>query len=163
MAKETVEVTAEWDFDLDTEKARPRLVSLLFFDYANETADRKLNLAGVFDRLFVDTETKKSVPIGVFVRVAEAYDSPVFVNIVSPEKKAVGGFAFSVSRKDVKEKIGDKFAMFQILARVEFETPVEGTYWFNVAFDGNSLGGCPLVVEFRNFKEVRDGITRGDA
>jgi hypothetical protein len=154
-------LTSEWPFELDKEKATPRLVALLFFDYANETADRKLNLAGIFDRLFVDKETKKTVPIGVFVRTAETVDSSVYVSIISPEKKAVGGFAFSIPRK-AAEVEGKKYALFQMLARIQFDAPVEGTYWFNVAFDGKSLGGCPLVVEFRNFKETKDGITRGD-
>lgn len=162
MPEEAATITAEWAFDLETEKGRPRLVSLLFFDYANETGDRKLNLSGVFDRLFVDKETKKTIPFGVFVRVAQAYDSPVFVTIVSPENKPAGGFAFSVARKDVESQTGNKFAMFQIMARVRFEAPVEGTYWFDVAFDGKSLGGCPLVVEFRDLKETKDGVTRGD-
>jgi hypothetical protein len=159
---EVASLVSEIPLDLDAEKAMPRLVALLFFDYGNETADRKLNLVGVFDRLFVDEETKKTVPIGVFLRTAQTVDLPVYVSIISPEKKAVGGLQFSIAREST-EVDGRKHLMFQMLARIQFEAPVEGTYWFNVAFDGKSLGGCPLQIEFRNFKEVQEGITRGDA
>jgi hypothetical protein len=155
-------LTSEWPFDLDEEKVMPRLVALLFFDYGNETADHKLNLSGIFDRIFVDKVAKKTVPIGVFVRTAETFDTPVYVSIVSPESKPVGGFAFSIPRKDAQQASGQKYAMFQIMARIQFDAPVEGTYWFNIAFNGKLLGGCPLVVEFRDFKEIKDGITRGD-
>jgi len=160
------ELVSEISLDVDAEKATPRMVALLFFDYANLTGDGKLNLAGVFDRLFVDRETKKTVPIGIFIRVAETVGSTVFVTIHSPDKKVAAGFAFAVPSENVELKDarreGEKHLMFQMLARVQFDAPAEGTYWVNVGFDGKSIGGCPLVIEFRDANEMQE-ITRGDA
>ena len=154
------EVSINFDFGSEIEK--PRLVSLLFFDFANQTSDGKVNLSGIFDRLLVSPETKKTVPIGIFVRTARTYDSPVTVSIISPGKKPVGGFAFTMTRQEREAQGGKGDGMMQILARVQFDAPSEGEYWFAVGFDGQTIGGCPLLVEFRE-KEIGEEITRGDA
>jgi hypothetical protein len=114
--------------DLASKTREPRLVSFLFFDYANETTDRKVNLLGLFDRLYVDQETKRTVPVGIFVRTGNTFDSPVNVQIADPEGKVVGGFSFEVSRAQAEKTT--KIGQMQIMARIQFNTPVVGTYWF---------------------------------
>ncbi len=148
--------------DIDSEKATPHLVALLFFDYANSTGDGKLNLAGIFDRIFVDREAKQTAPVGVFIRTTETVDSPVRVTIISPENEVAGGFHYKIPRKDMVLPGGQKHIMMQMVASVQFNTPVEGTYWVDVSFNEKSLGGSPLKVEFAETKESKNGTTRGD-
>ena len=147
--------------DIAKEREKPRLVAILFYDNGNQTDDRKITLAGMFDRLFVDLSEKKTVPFGIFVRTAKTFDAPVRVAIVSPDNKVVGGFTFTTYSKDAPK--GEKPNMTQLVGRVRFNAPVEGDYWFDVSFNGQSLGGCPLKVEFKDLKELIDGYTRGDA
>ena len=140
---------------------KPRLVAILFFDFANQTETQKLNLNGIFDRVFVDINEKKTVPFGVFVRTARTLDSPVQVAIVSPKNKLAGGFRFTVNSADLG---GKKPELIQFVGNVSFATPVEGLYWFDVSYEGKPLGGCYLQVEFKDLKEfIKDGATRGDA
>lgn len=144
--------------NLDPEQ--PRLVAILFFDYSNQTEAGKLNLNGIFDRLFVDTKEKRTVPFGIFVRTAKTLDAPVQVAILTPKRKPTGGIAFSVNSADLGDQKPD---MVQFLGNVQFDAPVEGNYWFDVSFRGERLGGCPLKIEFKDFKELIDGHRRGDA
>ncbi|HKZ79363.1 MAG TPA: hypothetical protein VJ124_13900 [Pyrinomonadaceae bacterium] len=42
------------------ERKRPRLLSILFCDFASFTIDKKVNLLGIFDRIYVHPEQKKT-------------------------------------------------------------------------------------------------------
>ncbi len=155
MADETVTDIAA-SFDIEATKAVARLSALLFFDYANQTGDGKVNLLGVFDRIFVDTDEKKTLPFGVFVRTHETLDSPVKVSVISPENKAVGNFQYELARKDVVLPEGQKFVMMQVMLQVHFDAPLEGSYWVDVSFQGQSLGGAPLTVAYRDLKKLKE-------
>ena len=146
--------------DVTVEREKSRLVAILFFDFANQTDTRKLNLNGVFDRLFVDLKEKKTVPFGVLVRTAKTLDFPVQVAILAPNGTIAGGFVFSVKSEEIGNQKPD---MIQFVGNVQFIAPVEGDYWFDVSFKGKSIGGCPLKIEFRDLKELINGHTRGDA
>lgn len=147
------------DVDVKKERGKPRLVSLLFFDYSNVTKTDKLNLLGVYDQIYVDHITKKTTPIGVFVRVCKAWEFPITVTIFDPDNKAIGGVAFSVSaeqRMEGKDQL-------QSVGNLQFQATTEGNYWFDISYGGKSLGGAPLLLKFRDLKELVDGHTRGDA
>src|SRR5438270_374416 len=83
--------------DAAQERKKPRLVTILFFDFSNETRERKLNLLGVFDRLFVAPETKKSHQFGIFLRIAQVYNDRVEVTIYGPTGDKMGDFGFDTS------------------------------------------------------------------
>ena len=158
----TIVAPIEFTLRIDpaAEREKPRLVSILFFDYANVTTERKLNLMGIFDRIYVDQKTKKTTPIGVFIRVCKAWDAPIRATIIDPDNKPIGGLAFSVDPAQYPENKPDQL---QSLGRVEFQATVEGTYWLDISYREQSLGGAPLLVEFRDLKEIINGHTRGDA
>jgi len=157
-----VPATFALTIDPSQEREKPRLMSLLFFDYANTTLEGKLNLMGVFDRIYVDQVTKKTTPIGIFVRVCKAWDYPFRVTIISPDNKPIGGITIGgdPAKYPPDQKRPDQL---QALGRVEFQATIEGTYWIDVSYGEQSLGGGPLVLEFRNLKEMMDVHTRGDA
>lgn len=96
MAEKTIPIP-EVKIDVTVERERPRLVSLLFFDYTNSTENRKLNLLGVFDRIRVNPETMQTHPFGIFVRTGQTFDGEVNVRIIDPNGVVVAGFDFEAS------------------------------------------------------------------
>jgi hypothetical protein len=155
LANETVKDIAT-SFDIEAAKAKPVLVALLFFDYANQTSEGKVNLLGIFDRIFVDPNEKKTVPFGLFVRTNETLDSPVKIVIISPENKIVGNLEYELPRKSAPVTEKQKQVMMQVMLQVQFAAPLEGGYWFDVSFEGQSLGGAPLTVAYRDLKEIKE-------
>lgn len=155
--EKTAEFSLNVNVDVANEIDKPRVIALVFCDFFNQTKEVKLNLLGIFDRIYVEPTIKKSPRFGVFVRTAHTFVDAVEVVIYSPNKQAVAGFAFRV-KEDAAIK--DQFQM-QFIGFIEIDTPEEGLYWFNVAYQGKTIGGAGLKVEFR---EVTDGEgTRGDA
>ena len=142
-------------------KNEPSLVSLLFFNFINETKEGKVNLLGVFDRIYVDPETKVSLPFGVFVRVANAFGAPVRCDAFTPDNSFVGGLML-LAEEGFKLPDGRKPIQIQIAGHMKLTTPVEGTYWFVVSYKEKVLGACPLLVEYKDLKELESEHTRGD-
>jgi len=145
--------------DVVQERERPRLVATLFFDFSNQTVEGKHNLIGVFDRIFVSSDRKRTHSIGIYIKTAYTFDGQVQVAIFSPSNKPTGGFAFASA---TKEHDGKPLTQMQILGTVEFDTPEPGDYWFDVSYKGQSLGGVKLVVEFVEPKEGNDVNTGSD-
>lgn len=148
--------------DLVQEREKPRLLSILFFDFYSETKEGKLNLLGIFDRLFVDPSRKRTMPIGIFVRTAQAFGANIKCEIHSPEGIVTGGFNFMVPAS-ARLPDGTQPIQAQILARLEFNAPVDGTYWFAISFAGQVLGGAPLVIQYKDPKELEGEPTTGNA
>jgi hypothetical protein len=157
VAEETAAIP-EVNIDVAQEREQPCLVSLLFFDYVNQTNNRKLNLIGVFDRVRVNPETKKTHPLGVFLRTGQTYDGDVTVKVFDPNGALVAGFTFQPNVPPEQRSF-----QIQMLLRIEFETPVEGVYWFSVSYKEQTIGGAGLLVEFRKVEEAKDEHTTGDA
>jgi hypothetical protein len=151
--------------DAIKEREKPRLVSLLFFDFINETKDRKMNLIGVFDRVYVDPEVKRTHPFGIFCRVGHAFTDPLQVTIFDPSGELTGGLMFDFSKEDFDGQgyEGKKPSQIQFMGQIQFNTATEGAYWFDVSYQGQSLGGTQLLVEFKDLKEEGHERTRGDA
>lgn len=146
--------------DVAKEREKPRLVSLLFFDDANEGANAKVNLMGVFDRIWVNPETLQTHPFGIFIRTGWTFDGEVVVRILDPNGVVVGGIDYSTELPDGLER---RPFQGQVLFTLQFNVTVEGLYWFDVSFNGQSIGGTALLVEFKKIEGNKDEHTRGDA
>lgn len=136
------------DIDVALVAAKPRLESVLFVEYANQTADGKTNLIGVFDRLFIDRATKESGTFFLFVRTSETHKGVVEIVLVDPNSKPRLGVRFDGRAFPFAEP-NPYPRLMQFLDRVAFRATIEGTYWAHVTYEGKALGGAPLTVEWK--------------
>lgn len=158
MAEDTAQIPAV-NIDVAQERLKPRVVALLFFDFANQAENSKLNLLGIFDRLRVNPETKRTNPIGVFLRTSRTFDSETFITVYDPNGEMVAGASFGIDKSEA-----EKFIQTQVLIRLQFDASIEGLYWFDVSYQGSSIGGAPLLLEFKPLKDGdKDGHSSGDA
>jgi uncharacterized protein DUF6941 len=142
--------------DVSGGRTKARLLSLLFCDYSSMTDDRKMNLLGIFDRIFVHPEHRQSGRFVLYGRTAETFEDSLWVRVFDPDNEpsveikidpteVVGSF-----REDWPEGAPKQF-QFAIPIQVKFQK--SGTYWFDIAYRDYSLGGTGLVVEFRKLGE----------
>lgn len=80
----------------------------------------------------------------------------VKIVIISPENKIVGNLEYELPRKSAPVTEKQKPVMMQVMLQVQFAAPLEGGYWFDVSFEGQSLGGAPLTVAYRDLKEIEE-------
>ena len=135
-------------------RQQPRLLSLLFCDYVSRTDDKKVNLLGIFDRVFMHPEEKQAPVFFVFARVAEAYEEPLYLRVFSPDNEPQAELKFDppvmLTEPNMPKQI-------QVILKLQIGFKKTGTYWFDLSYQGNSIGGAGLVV---GHKEVgRDVIT----
>jgi hypothetical protein len=143
------------DIDVAEERLRPRLLALLFCDFASFTKDEKVNLLGVFDRVFVDPEERQSPTFIMYVRVAEALEGlthTIFGPTNQPVLQAVIG-----PPAQVKERVCNRPQQVQALIALQFKAEIEGVFWFDISYRGKSLGGAGLVVEYRKTEDKQGG------
>lgn len=150
MAEEAVTIPTI-DIDVLTQKREaPRLEAILFADYAVIGNDKKTTVAGIFDRVFVDAETRVSGRFFVFIKTAETIDEPIDIKFYDPKGNLVAGG--TASADPGQEGIRN----LAIIAPFGFGMGPEGTegpHWFEISYKGQSLGGAVLVVEFRKKEE----------
>ena len=117
---------------------------------------------GSFERFtFSPIEARVTPPFQVFIRTSQTREGRFQTTVLDPNGKIVLGLAFSVNKTSFSE---DMPATVDFLDRIQIPVPIEGTYWFDVSFNGESLGGAPLVVVFEKHEEVRDEPSKtGDA
>lgn len=145
MVEETA-VIPKINIDVAQELEKPRLVSLLFYDFANRTGNGKLNILGVFDRIIVDAEKKRTRSFGMFIKTAETHEGIIRILILDPNRQLVAALDFGLAEKEFPKD--EKYHIAQASGAIEFDTPVEGLYWFDVSYNGKSLGGTALRVDF---------------
>jgi hypothetical protein len=136
------------NIDVSQEKLKPRLVSIAFCEYANETKDKKLNLLGIFDRVNISLEGEgphHSPPLVVFVRLAETFDAPVDVVAINPAGDIVAGITLETA--EASKSAYEAYRQVQIVASIRFLLSGYGLYWFDVSYKNKSLGGTGLVIE----------------
>jgi hypothetical protein len=154
MAEQLAVPVVATNIDASQERAKPRLLSLLFCDFSNITNDGKPNLFGVFDRIFIDPKNPTTPPFVVFVRVAEVVEG-FDITIFDPNNEPAMGIK-SVARE---AKYTEGFPrQLQTALRLQFDTKKQGVFWVDVAYKGVSLGGAGLTIEFRE-TEAKDGGT----
>lgn len=127
---------------------------MLFCDYANQTAGNKTNLAGIFDRVYVHPEAKVTPPFMIFIRTAETLKSPVRVTLLDPSSEVVSTLNYDATGH---EATPDMPFYIQFLAQMQFPVTTAGVYWFDVSYGDESLGGTPLMVEFRETEDKESG------
>lgn len=148
----------EVNIDVTQEREKPRLVSVLFYDFANRTGNGKFNLSGIFDRIFVDAEKKRTRSFGMFIKTAETHEGIIRVLILDPNGQLIAALDFGLAEKEFPKD--EKYHITQASGGIEFDTPVEGLYWFDVSYNGKSLGGTALQVDFA-ISENKDGSDAG--
>jgi hypothetical protein len=138
--------------DLSTERKKPRLLSLLFCDFASITKDDKVNLLGIFDRIYIDPEQKTTPNFVIFIRVgelAEGFATTVF----GPDDLPVLQL-FSVPQEPFTPNLPRQV---QTLITLRLKVEKEGVYWFDISYRGASLGGAGLVIEYRKTEDKQSG------
>lgn len=153
MSDET-EVEPKINIDIVQERKKARLISLLFCDFASFTKDDKVNLLGIFDRVFVHPERKQTPRFALFLRTAEATQEPIQVTVFDPHDNVI--LAFNFGGEEQKFAL-DLPAHVQLLVDIQFMASMEGVYWFDVSYEGESLGGAGLVVQFRATENKEGG------
>jgi len=141
-------------FNARIEREKPRLLSLLLCGFSNFTIDKKVNLLGVFDRIYVPPENKRTPVFTLFVRTAEAIEEPLAVTLFTPDNKL--GMAFQFGGEPQVYTPGLP-AQVQLAIGIQFIAEVQGPYWFDISYKGISLGGAGLVVEHRAMEEKHGG------
>lgn len=146
------------EIDLAAGRARPRLLSLLFCDFANRTDDGKMNLIGVFDRIFVHPEERKSPPFILYGRSAQTFEDNLWVRVFDPDNEPQVEIKFDPPSKEQVEAIKihrdpDAPDQFQFYIPIQMTFKKEGTFWFDVSYRNFSLGGAGLVIRFRKLGE----------
>lgn len=143
-------------FNVADARKRPRLLALLFCNHTNTTKDDKANLIGVFDRVFVHPEVKKTPQFVIFIRTAETTQEPMLLSVFNPDGTPAVAFEFA---SDVTEHkfTPDRPAQVQFIAGMRFDVGADGIYWFDVSYKGESIGGAGLVVEFRETEDKEGG------
>lgn len=143
------------EIDLAGGKARPRLLSLLFCDLANQTTDQKMNLIGVFDRVFVHPDVKTSPRFFIYGRTAQAFEDNLWVRVFDPDDEPQVEIRFDPPPKDIldKDRNADDPKQMQFYIPIQMTFTKQGTYWFDVSYQNFSLGGAGLVVRHRKLGE----------
>lgn len=141
------------NIDVSQEKKKPRLLCLLFCDYTNLTKDDKPNLIGVFDRIFVDPEKRKTPQFVVFVRVAEVMNAFDITGFGPDEQPALQ--IKSVPRPQAYTDGLPRQVQTAIV--LQFEVKDEGVFWFDISYEGVSLGGAGLTIQFRETEDKQGG------
>ena len=148
------EVFAQPNVSVDpaTERQKPRLLSLLFCDFASITKHDKVNLLGIFDRIYIDPEQKTTPNFVVFIRVGELVEG-FATTVFGPDDLPVLQL-FSVPQKPFTPNLPRQV---QTLITLRLTVEKEGVYWFDISHGGTSLGGAGLVVEFRKTEDKQSG------
>lgn len=125
---------------------KPRLEAILFCDYATRTIDGKYILGGIFERfVFTHKEEKVTHYFYLFLRFGQTTNGQIQVALYDPNGEIISAVAFEVSPAQFA---GNYPPQINFLDKVRFSTPVEGVYWFDISYQGESLGGAPMIIDF---------------
>lgn len=130
-------------------RKQPRLLALVFCDFASKTDDLKMNLLGVFDRINVHPDHLMSPQFVVYGRTAESSDQPLFLRIFDPDNEPQAEVRFDNHTQHEflgKQEPGTP-KQIQFVIPLVLKLRKQGTYWFDVAYGDVSLGGAGLVVK----------------
>jgi hypothetical protein len=140
---EDTAVIPEVNIDVAQEAKKPRLEALLFCDYVAITTEQKAVLGGVFDKFYIQPENRM-VALFLYVRTSETR-GPVQLNVFGPDNKL--GMTGTLNHSGELPEEGDKLLHVQIAMDMRFEAKMEGLYWFEILYNGQSLGGnCFRVI-----------------
>jgi hypothetical protein len=158
LAEET-EALPGVSIDVVKERAEPRVVALLFFDFSNITTEGKHNLLGVFDRVSLPGG-QRNLAFGFFLRVANAVEGPLEVLMYGPDN--IVGSSITLA-PDVEAAKALRQRHVQAIGKLDVEFKAEGNFWFGVTYQGKVIGGNRLVVEFQPEEKNDDHVGGGAA
>lgn len=134
--------------DVAAERKRPRLESILFAEHASITEGGLYNLSGCFTRLLFDKNEKRITnKFYLYVQAGEAGSGEVQVAVFNPEDRLHWAMSVDVETAEYVPKYP---VQLHLLQYIQFPVPIEGNYWFDVSYNGMSLGGTVLIVEFNS-------------
>jgi hypothetical protein len=148
VAEETAEVPTV-NIDVASTYKKPRLIALLFCNFFNVTGNRKPNLLGIFDRMAVDHEKKKTPNFFMFIKLAGVL-GPSEIHVYSPRGERIMA---ALLEGRIPPTSSDEIVYAQAMINIELEVKEEGIYWFDVLYQGNSLGGNGLGITFKQREE----------
>ena len=145
--------------DVSEIKRKSRLLSVVFCDFANRTNDGKVNLLGIFDRIYVHPDNKISPPFILYARTAETFEDNLWVRVFDPDDKPVAEIRFDPPTEVPFQEDRDKDwpNQMQFFLPVRMSLPKEGVYYFDIAYRDFSIGGAGVVVKFRRIPEDESG------
>lgn len=142
MAEDTAAIPSV-NIDVAQERKKPRLEALLFCDYVAITTEKKAVLAGIFDKLTIQ-EDDRTVAFSLYIRTAETRE-PMQLSIFGPDN--ILGMVGMIRPQESLPDDEDKTLHIQMTVAISFEVPMEGIYWFDISYKGQSLGGnCFRVI-----------------
>ena len=144
------------EIDRTIDMARPRLVALIFCDWANVTTDQKFNLIGTFDRITVSASDKRPPLFALYIRLANTLEDDVHLQVYNPDGTSALEGRFKP--QDISSSVHNPIFL-QIAARLQFEAEQDGLYWFEVLYQGQSLGGTALTVQIASSEEQEANAT----
>jgi hypothetical protein len=136
------------------EVKKPRLGAILFCEYATMTEKGTYVFAGCFERfVFGKDEPKVTSNFFLYVRASETREGDFQVAIIDPNDTPIMAFKYDIESSGFMLNVP---ASVHFAQRIKFPVAVEGTYWVDVSFNGESLGGAPLLVEFTKEEASED-------
>jgi hypothetical protein len=130
----------------------PRLICMIFADWAANTVDGKGVLAGVFDRVHLyPHQLGQPLSCFLFIKTSMMHEEATIVHIHQPDGKHIGGFVLAVPEQFVPYGPPNSI---QIVSPITMIFPVPGVYWFNFWYRGLSVGQIPLPI---SILETHDG------
>lgn len=145
MADQTITVP-NIDIDWKAELHRPRMLALLFADWASETTDHKLAIGGVFDRIFLrPTEEVRRLGFYIYLRVTEAYQETTNILVYAPDGQVMAQLELGVDPNYIASQTEPNFV--QLVSRIGLPLTQPGIHWFEVRYRNESLGRVPLIVQ----------------
>lgn len=149
MAEDTA-IIPTVDIDvLIRKREAPRLEALLFADYAVIGNDKKTTVAGIFDRVFVDSETKESGRFFLYIKTAETVEAPIEIRLIDPKGRIVATGSATIDPATLAESSTQSLAIVTPFGLQIGPDGLEGPYWFEIAYKAEPLGGAALRVQFR--------------
>jgi hypothetical protein len=158
-AKEQGTFIPKVSINVAEERKKPRLVAILFCEYATQTATETPVFAGCFDRLYFSKgEAKVTSLFYLYVQTGETRQGDLQIAIFSPNDELHMAISFDMG--EGREYSPGYPVQAKVLQKIRFPVPFEGNYWFDVSCNGQSLGGRALIIEFE--KEEAKEDERGD-
>jgi hypothetical protein len=137
------------------EVKKPRLGAILFCEYAAITEKGTYLFAGCFERFaFTKDEPKVTSHFFLYVRASQTREGDFQVAIIDPNDTTILAFSYDLTSAGL---LPDLPASVHFIQKVKFPVKTEGTYWVDVSFKGESLGGAPLLVDFQKEEASEDG------
>jgi hypothetical protein len=142
------------NIDANVERRRPRLVALLFCMFFSSDGRGRYNHLGCFDRIFVDPATKETGQFILVVRTAETREKGVVISFLDPSNNVLAAVIFD----EPSSMPTDKPMHLQYSGSIGFTATTEGSYWIDVSYKGESLGGASLIIDFGKPPDVEGKI-----